>query len=79
MADYGAPKPIDPIWYQPHSWLRIECRCGRTLSQRLVGFAMENQVSDRQKIHRMIARLRCSSCGERPPLAEVTRYRWGNR
>lgn len=79
MADYTSPKPVDPIWYQPNAWIRIECGCGRREVTRLARFAKERRIDERMLIHRMISRLRCAECGARPRFAEVTRRPSGNR
>lgn len=78
MADYSSPKPVDPIWYQPHAWLRIHCGCGRREAFRLAEFARERCLPRETKLYELIAKLRCRSCLARP-LAEVTRYQNGNR
>jgi hypothetical protein len=79
MADYTSPKPIDPIWYQPNAFLRIECRCGRREAYALREFASYHRLSDRLLLYELIARLRCETCKQRPAFAEVTRWPSGNR
>lgn len=74
MTDYTSPKPVDPIWYQPNAYLKIECGCGRRETFKLAVFAEYHCVDQRTKLHRMIARLRCKVCHGRP-FAEVTRWR----
>ena len=73
MADYSSPKPIDPIWYQRGSILRIWCGCGRAERYSVGEFARFNRLSDKMLLHEMIKRLRCRDCGERPRLADVVR------
>lgn len=73
MADYTSPKPVDPIWYQPSGVLRITCRCGRREIVKLKDFANELGLPKELLLHRMISRLRCKRCKQRPTHAEVTR------
>lgn len=73
MADYTRPKPVDPIRYQPNGRLRIECGCGRIAVFKLSAFAEARQLDGSMRVHEMIARLRCATCGNRPKFAEVTK------
>lgn len=75
-ANYNRPKPIDPIWYRRNCFLRISCGCGRRVSVELGAFADANGIPHKLLVHRLIARLRCKSCGARP-YAEVTRSHRG--
>lgn len=72
MADYTSPKPIDPIWYQPHGVLRINCKCGRNLRLSLREFAQFHRLPRDLKLYRLIKRLKCQECGARP-WADVVR------
>ena len=78
MADYTSPKPVDPVSYQPHGYLRIHCRCGRRATYPLRDFATFHRLRGDMKLYELIARLRCEICGERPTSADVTRHAHGN-
>lgn len=78
MADYGAPRPVDPAWYKPDAWLRIECRCGRRECIKVSVFVEYHRIDKRTKLYRIVERLRCLKCRQRPR-AEVTRNPTGNR
>lgn len=75
-ANYNRPKPIDPIWFRADCYLQIRCACGRALSEPLGEFARDRGISDQRPIYELVARLKCSVCGENPRV-EVTRYRAG--
>ncbi len=73
MADYTSPKPVDPIFYQPHAFLQIRCRCGRSATYPLAQFAKFYGLPRTLTLRRLIARLRCQQCKARPEFAEVTK------
>lgn len=79
MADYTSPKPIDPIWYQPNAYLRIECGCGRRETYALSEFVSYHRLRRNLLLYELIARLRCERCKQRPAFAEATRWASGNR
>lgn len=79
VVDYAAPKPVDPLWYQPNGILTIRCRCGRVEVERLSDFTARHRLDKGTKIYEVIRRLRCRYCGERPAFAEVARSPNGNR
>ena len=74
LADYISPKPVDPIAYQPHAFLRISCRCGRREIYALGDFARVHRLPGDLKLYELIKRLRCKICRERPFGATVSRY-----
>lgn len=74
MADYSSPKPIDPIAFQPHAFLRIRCRCGRRATYPVAEFTRFHRLPGTLKFYELIARLRCEICGERPANADVVRH-----
>ncbi|WP_338445969.1 hypothetical protein V5F89_12540 [Pelagerythrobacter marensis] len=74
MADYSSPKPIDPIAFQPHAYLRIHCRCGRRATYPVREFTRFHRLPGTMKFYELIARLRCEICGERPSSADVSRH-----
>ena len=74
MADYASPKPVDPIGYQPHTFLRIHCKCGRTVTYPLGDFTRFNRLPSKMKLYELTSRLRCEICRERPVRAEVTKH-----
>lgn len=73
MADYSSPKPIDPLWYQRGSWLRITCACGRRDLVRLNDLERRHRIHEDTPIYKVIARLRCRVCKARPSFADVAR------
>lgn len=75
MADYSKPKPIDPLWYQRGAWVNALCRCGHRASIRVADLATRHRLRDALPLHRLIDRLRCASCGQRPTSADITRDR----
>ena len=74
MADYTSPKPVDPIWYQTNAFLRIDCRCRRSVTYPLGDFARVHRLPSSMALYELIDRLRCENCGERPSSAKVTRH-----
>ncbi len=74
MADYGAPKPIDPVCYQRDAVLRVRCACGHRMNAKLGPFCKAHGVSDDTCCYQLIARLKCSKCGARPVAADVVRH-----
>lgn len=73
VADYTSPKPVDPIAYQPHAFLQIACQCGRRVTYPLGDLARLHRLPPRLKLYKLIERLRCELCGERPTSAKVTK------
>jgi hypothetical protein len=71
-ANYGRPKPADPLWYRLDCDLEIRCSCGRGLTENVSDFGARHGLASTMKLYELIARLRCSGCGARPH-AEVKR------
>lgn len=69
-ANYGRPKPIDPIWYRHGAMLRIRCACGRYEEHRVGACAERHRLSRDIRLDDLIRRLRCAQCDARPS-AEV--------
>lgn len=70
-ADYGKPKPADPLWYRLDCEIHIRCPCGHAVTETLAEFGAVRGLDSRMKLHELIARLRCSKCRRRSPSAEV--------
>lgn len=75
MADYSSPRPSDPVSYRRSCYLHIDCRCGRRSTYKLGDFARHHGLPGELSLYRLIARLKCQMCGQRPLHTDVTRYR----
>ena len=71
MADYSSPRPVDPIGYRRNAFLRISCGCGRRATYPLNAFAEIHRLPSNMPVYRLIQRLRCEMCGERPQHADI--------
>jgi hypothetical protein len=67
-ANYGRPRPVDPLWYRFGWYLRIRCQCGHSLTQDLRTFAAERALPCTTRLYELHARLQCSQCQGRPEL-----------
>lgn len=72
-ANYGRPKPVDPLWYRSGWSISIHCACGRHHVQRLDRFAAERAIPRDLQLGPLIDRLRCSQCGARPSAEFIDR------
>lgn len=72
MADYSSPKPIDPIDYRRGYFLRVTCDCGRREILALDDLRRRYRLPGDLAIYRLIGRLRCRSCRQRPVFADVS-------
>lgn len=70
-ANYGRPKPVDPLYWLHGRYLRVACACGHRFSQEVSDFAKAHTLPGAMLAHEMIAKLRCSRCGEKPAMAEI--------
>ena len=69
-ANYGKPKPVDPLWYRADRILEIHCGCGHMVDMRLADLLEERPWLRDAKLYEVIGRLKCRNCGGRPS-AEV--------
>lgn len=72
MADY-TPQPVDPLRYRKNHCLRITCKCSRKVSLPLDDVVRLYRVPQDHRVHQVIDRLRCSSCGERPVFVDLAK------
>ncbi len=70
-ANYGRPKPVDPLWYRFGWRLQARCLCGHAASEELQAFAPKRGLPVSTRLYQVMDRLRCSACGQRPIVAEL--------
>jgi len=64
------PKPADPVFLLAGLRLHVVCGCGRSTKPRIGELAARHRVPSVTPIRQVIARLRCSQCGDKPTVAE---------
>lgn len=64
-ANYGRPKPVDPLWYRRRHSIRAVCGCGRTVFIPVEALIQQG-IPAGTYLYQVISRLRCSECGARP-------------
>ena len=72
---YGRPKPVDPLWYRFGWHLHVRCLCGHAATVELQDFAVRRGLPASLRLYRLMERLRCSACGQKPIVAELV-SRW---
>lgn len=73
-ANYNRPKPVDKIGWRLRCTLRVWCTpCNRRMETTLKIFADCLGISYEVRIYTVLARLRCSVCGERPEADVIER------
>jgi hypothetical protein len=70
-ANYGRPKPVDPLWYRFGWHLHVCCLCGHAARVELQDFAAWHALPASLRLYQLMERLRCSACGQRPIVAEL--------
>lgn len=76
-ANYGRPKPVDPLFWLHGRYLRAVCACGHNLSMEVSTFAALAGLPKNMLAHQLIDRLKCSKCGQRPKRAWVAEREMG--
>lgn len=76
-ANYGRPKPVDPLSWLRGCYLRVSCGCGHSVVREVSGFAGALGLPGDMMAYQLIDRLRCSQCGARPIMAKVAGRRGG--
>lgn len=72
MADYHSPRPTDTLGYRMNGFLRIKCLCGRALIQPVRDMVRVHRLRRDLCFDRLIVRLRCKACGQRPVDVDVS-------
>jgi len=73
-ANYGAIKPVDPLWHRRDVLVRVRCEaCGHARLLRLGDWAVLFRLSPEMPLYRFESRLRCSRCGTRKAIMEFPR------
>ncbi|MDJ0390260.1 hypothetical protein QMO56_19285 [Roseomonas sp. E05] len=62
--------PADPVFLLAGLRLHVVCSCGRSTKPRIGALTVRHRVSSVTPIRRVIERLRCSRCGDKPTVAE---------
>ena len=76
-ANYGRPKPVDPLFYLHGCYLKVRCGCGHSVTREMSDFAADRGLPGRLLAYQLIERLRCSQCGAKPASADVVQRRGG--
>jgi hypothetical protein len=63
----GSPKPVDPLFYRWGWWVRASCGCGHAGLVSVAAAARRHGLARDERLYALIARMRCSACGCRPP------------
>lgn len=71
-ANYGRPKPIDPLWYRRGYSIRASCECGRIGLLPIAGL-LETGYPPTTYLYEIVGRLRCQECGGEPRSVDVVR------
>lgn len=64
-ANYGRPRPIDPLWYRRRHSIWAVCGCGRAVLIPIEELIRQG-VPASTYLYQVISRLRCTECGARP-------------
>jgi hypothetical protein len=67
-ANYGRPKPGDPLWYREGVQLELICanpECGRWVKRTVGEIAAKSRLPRDMRLEDLLRRLRCD-CGRKP-------------
>ena len=64
-ANYGRPRPVDPLWYRRRHSIRAVCGGGRAVLIPIEELIRQG-VPASTYLYQVISRLRCTECGARP-------------
>lgn len=70
-ANYGRPKPVDPVWYRMTRILSVRCGCGHGREVLIGDLVQRHRLPRDMRLYEVIGRMRCEKCGARGPSAEV--------
>jgi hypothetical protein len=74
-ANYGRPKPVDPLHWVWGAYIRARCACGNSLCEPVGVFARRQGLDDRLQCQVVLSRLRCRLCGAKPIHCDVAKDR----